>query len=302
MGKKKAKLAKAEQELKKLSDNKILVRVYKNFGSNTSFLKAEYKAEEKRDQYNNLVSVNESYRHSEDTDFLIDDVYREMAIILEFGKKTKEQRVKLLNDRIEEQDKLLKYLKKHIPLNAIYNYADENLKSRDYKLLKNYISQHDESGAYFTIEKGMRVYSYESVDGFLVPIWHGIDTYSKYPDHTRKMRINIQEEQKMKEEMKEYNREKLVTKALTFAMILTGIIFAATLLAGFKVWEEHNNIEDKINSAAYSCADLTSRMNMEFIKLMDQTLVIQTQREIERSTIKKEDTDLAPEGILTVIK
>ena len=108
----------------------------------------------------------------------MDDVYREMQIILEFKNKSKADKLDILQKKIDKQDKLLRYLEAYPQLNAMYNYCDEDLKSRDYKILKNYIKNHDGEGAYFAIEEGLRVYSFMACDGYLAPIWHGIDRYT----------------------------------------------------------------------------------------------------------------------------
>lgn len=307
-GKKKKKTPKKlekqdKKELAQLSDRNILIRVYKNFGSNTSFLKAEYLAEERRDIYNNLVSINEEYLHNEDTDFAIEDVYREMEIILEFSKKSRSERLEILDKKIRHQDKLLQYLKKYIQLNSMFNYADEELKGRDLKILRNYISKHDGNGAYFTIEKGKRVYSFEAVDGFLVPIWYGVDTYSKYPDHTRKVKINIQEEQRMRQEMALYNKEKKLGQILTVATIFVAILFVSLLFTGYKVWVKNNDLEEKINGNAYKCAEYTSKVNQQFTQIMENTVVkkLLDEQKQEQETAKQitpENQDLSPDNLV----
>lgn len=293
-GKKKAeKLDKAE--LLQISSNKILVKVYKHFGSNTSFLKAEYIAVEKRDNYKNLISINADYAHNEDTDFTIDDVYREMQVILEFKNYTKDKKLEILDRKIKYQEKLLTYLRTFPELNAAYNYADEFIKSTDYKLLRNYISKHDESGAYFSIEKGMRVYSFESVDGFLVPIWHGIDTYSQYPDHTRKLKITIQEDQRMRQEMREYNKERKIGQALSMALIMNIILFSILLFAAYKVWDKNNSMDDKIHASAYQCAEYTSKINTEITQILENTVVKELlAKSQQQQTIPQETKDIGP--------
>ena len=139
--KKKTKVDK--KELKDVSSNKITIKVYKNFGSNVPFLVATYQAEEMRDEFNNLVSINSTYFHNEDVDYAIDDVYERMNVVLELKNKSREKRVELLENAIKKKERLVKLLDKFVELNALYNYADEALKLRDYQILLNFLKNHD---------------------------------------------------------------------------------------------------------------------------------------------------------------
>jgi len=269
------------QNLKKLSENKILIKVYKDFGSNTSFLKAKFFAEEKRDQYNNLVSINKDEGYNEDVDFAIDDVYDKMNIILDFKNKPKDQRIALLEKKIAKQNKLVKLLDKWVELNAVYNYADENLKLKDYELLKNYTEKHDGSGSYFTIEDGLRVYSFESVDGFLVPVWRGVDTFSQYPDHTRKKKITVQEDTMHKRE------NKLIT-SLTAIIMMNIIVFVILLIAIWQTWDIYQSQDEAINGASRECADNTARLNQQYANMMNLACVQDYVEEIDQKRAEQE--------------
>lgn len=257
MSKKKKK--EKEEALQKTSSNKILVKVYKDFGSDTQFLKATYHAEEKRDIYNNLISINKEFKHEEDTDFSMSDVYRSMEITLEFRNFDKDKKLEILKKKIETQEKKVRYLAKYPILNAMFNKCDEELKLQDYRLMANYIQFHDDRGSYFTIEQGVRVYSYNSQDGFLIPVWHGVDTYSQYPDHTRKLKITIQEDQRMRQELAMFKRDKLIGNILVVGLIFN-IIFAALLIgASIKVWQMRDNFDARIHELSYKCVQYANQ-------------------------------------------
>lgn len=258
---KKKKKAQEEKQLKDISSNKILVRVFKDFGSNTAILKAEYEAEERRDAYNNLISVNKQFLHDEDTDFSIDDVYHDMQVLLEFKNKSKGEKTKLLDTKIEYQEEMLKYLDKFPELNAKFNYADENLKLHDYRLLKEYTENIIGEGAYFTIEKGMRVYSFDSVDGFLVPVWRGVANHSQYPDHTRKKKIVIQEDIILKQELQKYNINKKLGNLLLWGIIAITILFALNLWGGLRLLEMHSTLQKEMHGQAFQCVEYTAQIN-----------------------------------------
>jgi len=290
-------------DLQLVSSNKILIKIFKHFGSDTSYLKGKYIATEKRDIYGNLISINDQFKHNEDTDFSIEDVYREMNEVLGFKNKTITERLEIIDIKIKNQDRLMGYLTKFPELNCIYNYPDESLKSRDLIILRNYIKNHDNRGSYFTIEDGLRVYSFESVDGVLVPIWHGVDTYTQNPDHTRKTKVNIQEDQRMRKEMALFNREKKLGNVLITALIFCMILFVVLLFASYKVWEKNDQIEARIHASTFKCTDYVSSMANSLLKI-DNT-------EIMQSYIKTEDNikppepetkDLSPEKVFKTLK
>lgn len=271
-----------KDDIKDISTNEILVRVYKDFGSNTQILKAEYFATERRDLYNNLISINTSFAHNEDTDFSMSDIYREMQIILEFKNKPKEEKLKLLQAKIEYQDKLLRYLERYPKLNAMYNYCDEDLKSRDLKILKNYIQNHDGEGAYFSIENGLRVYSFMACDGYLAPIWHGIDRYSQYPDHTRKLKITVQEDARMREEIREYSKEKRVGDILKWGLVIVVIFFLVNCVLGYFLYEKHRTLDDRIYESAFRSADFVRQLNEAYGNIIQETLITPNNKQIEQ--------------------
>ena len=270
--KKKQKKIEEKKALEKISSNKILIRVFKDFGSNTAILKAEYEAEERRDAYNNLVSINKEYLHDQDTDFTIDDVYHDMQVLLEFKNKKTPEKIEVLNAKIKFQEKLIIYLDQFPEINAIHNYADESLKLQDYHLLKEYTENISGEGAYFTIEKGMRVYSFDSVDGFLVPLWRGVSTHTQYPDHTRKKKIVIQEDIILQQELQKYNINKKLGNLLLWGLITMTILFALNLWGGLKLLEMNQGVQDKINEPSIVCTENTIRMNKIFADAIEKKL------------------------------
>lgn len=284
----------APESLQGISSGLILIRVFKDFGSGVPILKAQYAAEEKRDEYNNLVAVNEQFGHNEDMDFSLDDVYREMNSVLKLGNLSRQEKLDKLDSQIEHQDKILKYLNKHIKLNSIFNYADEEIKQRDYKLLRNHIAHNvGEKGSFFTIENGARVYSYVSVDGFLVPIWHGEDNYSQYPDHTRKKKINVQEEKLIKEELAQMKKENLQMKAITLIILVNIVIFLVLSLGVYKVWDYKTNIDSRANEVSLMCAENIAKVTGTVNDLLQNTLVKET---IEYQTAKNAQNNPPPKN------
>lgn len=289
----KKKIKKAKDQLENISSNKILIRVFKDFGSNTAILKAEYEAVERRDVYNNLVSINKEYLHDEETDFTIDDVYHEIQIILDLKNKPRVEKLKILDERIKYQDQLIKYLDKFPILNSVYNYCDEQLKLHDYKLLRENTENIEGEGAYFSIEKGMRVYSFDSVDGFLVPIWRGVSKHTQYPDHTRKKKIIIQEDIILQQELQKYNINRKIGNLMLWGMIVTTILFGLNLWGGFKILEMNQDMEDKLHGQAFQCVENTAALN-NLITTAIATKVIEGE---DREKVEEKVKTLAPQKV-----
>lgn len=285
--KKKKEKKKAKDKLANISSNKILIRVYKDFGSNTAILKAEYEAQEMRDAYNNLVSINKEYLHDEDTDFTVDDVYHDMQVLLEFKNKETPDKLKILDGKIKYQEKLLTYLDKFPHINAIYNHSDESLKLHDYKLFSEYTKNIGGQGAYFSIEKGMRVYSFDSVDGFLVPIWRGVSTHTQYPDHTRKKKIIIQEDIILQQELQKYSINKKLGNLLLWGLIVNTIVFGLLLWGGLKVLEMNQDVNEKIHGQAFECVEYTAKINALFADAMAMKLFPPEEKEEISQELKR---------------
>lgn len=76
------KFGKNKKNEKTASKSDIKIRVFMRFGAEIRQKRAEYMAKEKRDNYNNLVAINDAFLHNEDVDFSQEDVYSGMNITL----------------------------------------------------------------------------------------------------------------------------------------------------------------------------------------------------------------------------
>ena len=63
-----------KKEIENVSSTKIRVKVFKPMGGNIRVVKAEYEAVEQRDEFGELVSINDSTNHKEDVDFQMDSI------------------------------------------------------------------------------------------------------------------------------------------------------------------------------------------------------------------------------------
>jgi len=262
-----------ENTLKRLATGKIKISVYRTIGGNTPVKVGDFFAQEKRDEYNNLVAVNEDELFNEDIDFSVDDVYRNLTALLNLDNLTKDEKIATLKKKIKEQEVKLKILDKFPRLNAVFNYCDEQLKKDDYELLLQHVSQIDTQGSFYTIENGVRVFSYHSVEGLFIPVWHGLATHTQYPDHTRKKKINIQEEYTFLKEIKAFNEKQFLANVLTFASIIVVILLCIGGFGAYKGWQYSHQEQDKVNSATLSCTAETTQCYDNINKILNIAII-----------------------------
>jgi hypothetical protein len=257
---KKQKRAEAK-DTKNVSQANIKVRVYKSLGGGIRTLKAEYIATEKRDEFGELVSINNDVNHKEDVDFQMDSIYREMQILLNFKDKNPEKQEDILKKSIKKQERLIYYLDRVNELNALFNYQDEWAKLRDLRILYNH-RQLDENGSYFYLdERGVRVYEFDAIDGFLIPRWHGNDTYSSYPDHTRTKKIKLQHDIRFAKEIGKYTLDQ---KLITYGFLIIAIGFLWSAGNGywaFQLMEKNNELNEPFTTAQQQCLDTAVKVN-----------------------------------------
>lgn len=259
--------------LSKISSGKVKVKIFHPYGGSVPNLVGEFLAFQSRDASGRLSIINQSLKFDEDIDFERDDVFRELQVILEIKGNNKEKQLKILDSKITFQKKLIKYLDEHVKLNAVYNYADENLKLRSLKLLFNKIKKHDANGSFFSLENGLRTYSFVSKDGFFYPIWHGADDYSNYPDYVRKKKIHAEETKKFEEEW----GHKFLKHAPTFGFgIVMVVLLLLTIAMGilvFKLVDKNAQIDERINAGISSCSKYQSLVLGNMNQFLDNNIV-----------------------------
>lgn len=279
-------MAKKKDE-SKTSKNEIKIRVFMRFGAEIRQKRAEYMAKEVRDNYNNLVALNDSYGHNEDVDFSQEEVYSAMNITLGISGLTRDAALSKIDESIKKYEKRVQALEKHPELNVYANVWDEKRKLRELKIYRNYIKNRSENGAYFTIDDGIRVYDFESVDGFLIPIWHGADNLSDYPDFTRKKKITMQETANLESYFASKGTQKVAISAMILVMVITAVVFGITVFAAFKTWSIHEEQIDQWEAPANFCANQMAKTYGTFSKLISDS-TIREYIEENNATISKE--------------
>ena len=258
------------KDIENVSSTNINIKIFSDLGGNLRTLKATYTAIELRNDFGELVSVNDNFNHDQDVNFYMDSIYREMQVLLDFRSKGFKDKKKILDQKIKKQQKLIFFLDRVPEMNAFYNYQDEWAKLRDYRVLRNYLRL-DENGSYFYIESGVRTYEFDAIDGFLIPRWHGNDTYSSYPDHTRTKRIKIQEDYIFQKEMA---GRRFDVKLMSYAAIFFGINMIILGLLGFGAYlafDKIQNIDNEAVAASYSCLENSRELNDQFSQVIKDT-------------------------------
>ena len=264
---------KKKKDEKTASKSDIKIRVFMRFGAEIRQKRAEYLAKEKRDNYNNLVAINEAMQHNEDVDFSQEDVYSGMNITLGISGLPKEKALEKIDKKIQSYSKRVQALEKHPELNVYANIWDEKRTLRELEIFKRYLKNRSKSGAYFTIVDGLRVYDFESLDGFLIPIWHGADNLTDYPDFTRKKKITMQETANIEGYFANKTGKKIAVNSLVLIMVITAVIFGVNIYWTFQNYNWHEeNVEDWAKPANY-CAEQMARTYTDFTTLMKDATI-----------------------------
>ena len=268
------------------AQNIINIEVYMRFGADVRHLRAEYTAEEKKDEYNNLVAINKRTGHNEDQQFTQEMVYESMGITLGIEHMEKEEAVKYLEKEIKKYEKRVAALEAYPELNVLSNYWDEKRALRVHKIYKNYLFKRSEKGSYYEMKYGVRTYKYESVDGFLIPIWQEADNLSDYPDYTIKKKITMQETANFDSYLNSKGGMRMAAYALIIILVVAVIFAGLNIWGGLKIWGIYDEKADQWAAPADYCAEQMATSYGVFTQLMENALI---QEELKNETDLKKD-------------
>jgi len=196
-----------------------------------------------------------------------------MNITLGISGLDKKDKIKKIDQQILKYEKRVQALEKHPELNAYANIWDQKRKLRELTIYKRYIENRSSDGVFYKLENGRRVYEYESNDGFLIPIWHGVDDLTDYPDYTRKKKIVMQETANIKSYFDEKGSKKLMTNAFITTLIITVCLAGILTFGLLKVWNMHNEQIDQWEAPARYCAEQMAENYEIYSDLMRDTYV-----------------------------
>ena len=287
------------KELYTISSDMVKIRVYATFGGNVNQLKVEFTADERKNEGGGTVFENEKFKFNKDVDFEKADVYKSIELNLSLDSKTREKKIEILEKKIEYQKKLVKYLERFKKLNAIKNHADESILLHDYDILLQQIKRNEGEGAFFTIEEGMRVYSFVKEDGEYIPIWHSKNNKSQSPNNVTNNRTFILENKIFDMEMGERLKQKLQISSITVLLIVLVILIVANFtFTGFLI-NKNNDMNEAIHGASLKCAEETSKTNQNMVNFINNECVSKLIDEKEEE-IKEENT--SPDAIIPLTK
>lgn len=266
---KKKQETKREEAIKNIDSSDVGIRIYTSMGGQTRVLKANFIATEKRNEFDELVAYNSEKQFEENVDFQIDSTYRELRILLNIQNMDKKTQVKHLNKAILKQEKKIYFLNRVLKLNAIFNYQDEKKKLRDYRVIKKHIKK-EEDGGFYKIENGRRVYEFESIDGFMIPLFQGTDSFSSYPEHIRNKKIKLQGDERFRQEMAEKRMNQQAFKLGVAVLIIAVILIGVNVFWSVKNYDLYQNAE--VTKAQTSCLESTRRINEQYGKTVEKIL------------------------------
>lgn len=274
-------------EMGTISGDQVTIKIFRDFGSNVNQRIAKFYANEVKDGYGGLLFSNQSKDFSEEVEFQKDDIYREMKVLLDIRNLSKENQLKSIKKKIDKQRKILAYLDRHVILNGTYNYIDEKLKLRDYNLLYNHINNINETmGSFFVIEGGKRVYSFVSKDGFLYPIWHGVDHYTSYPDYVRKHKIKNKEDEVFKFEWGAFFKDNMPVMSVIVIIAVFGLLTMGNMYWTYQNYQASHDMDLIAQRGAIECQNTASLLTSNIIKLLDIKVI---QKAIEGSVLIPDD-------------
>jgi len=269
-------MAKKNKDKKTLdtAGNEVRVKIYLRFGSDTRHLRMDFLAKEKRDSYNNLSIMSEEHGFNEDSDFTQDEVYKAMRDTLSLDGLSKEKLVAKLNHDIEKIKIRVGALEKHPELNILANIWDEKGKLRKLLVYEKYMKYVSHKGCYYKVENNIRVYEFESIEGFLIPIWHGCDNLIDYQDNTVKKKITLQERDKLNTILDAKKKENLKYVSLILVLVVCTVLCALFIFGTLKSFSYYNNYEAQCHRPAMESANAMASMTTTIKELFNNEVVM----------------------------
>lgn len=257
-----------------MSSQNIKIKIYRDLGSNVNTCVGEFDAIEKRDSFGGMVIENSNINFLEDVDFEVEDIFDELNILLKIRNKNNDESAEILSTKIILQKRKIKYLEKFVELNALFNYPDEQTLLRNLTVLHNHVKNiSSDRGSFFTFEGGKRLYSFVKQNGQYHPIWHNVDTYTTYPDYTRKHKIANIETEIFKSEFGEFLKKYAAHGSLALMAIILGVLILATGWAAFEVMDKSRSLDATAQKSSLECVNQYSAMNIQIAKLMQNEIL-----------------------------
>lgn len=252
--------------------------------------------EERKDNNNNQLVINDDKGFKEDFNFNKDRVFETLEFKLSLSEnKTKLERATVLADAIKIQTTLVNEISSNVDKNKDYNALDERLKLRQLKVLRESL-QKETKGNYMKLGSGgIRQFEFVAIDGVLYPQFFGTRFYRVYPDLLIKKKIFNQENTIFRNEVG--SLQKNILNWMTIITIAIGLI-----MCGLGAWmmkhaySKNTEVTMTANQGALSCANTLAGINANYGTIINdyQRLKITEQN---TNNIKKEDPKNSIGGI-----
>jgi hypothetical protein len=165
------------------------------------------------------------------------------------------------------------YLTRFVKLNSIKNHADESLRLHDYEVLKDHIEKNGEVGAFYTVEEGIKTYSFVKENGEYVPFWINTNQKCQSPNNVTNNRTFLMENKIFDLEMSERIKQRVQISSITILAVVFVVLIVATFaLAGFLI-NKNNDMNDKIHGSSLQCAEETAKTNQNMVNFINNECV-----------------------------
>lgn len=278
------------------NSNYVNVVVEKIINGNLVQEVAEFIVEQSRGEGRSLILRNDNYEFIEELDFTKNDIISSLEETFKFRGESKEEKLKLINSRIEEQsDKVNNIFKgnwhKKVPFvdkpdekkikiaNELekdkkaevkkfkiekiqVNIIDEQRLLRLLEVLKQHIIDYDDNGVYEIINiVGLREIRFLLVEDFLYPLYRSPNNKTVYPNMVTKKKVYKVQHDLARSEFENATRSKIND---FFKNALPIFVMALLLINIFFVYTNAvrgSKIDEEIHEGIKSCQSTLSTCN-----------------------------------------
>ena len=247
--------------IKRLLANKIPVEI------------AEFDAVQEKEGYN-LVLVGDNGKFREDLEIIKHDIitfYKDKLKLMSEGM-TREQKIKVVKEKIRQQEELVKKIKdgeikneikevkndKDVVITKRANIIDEQNKLTAFKVLL-YDIENEGEGSYEIINLGgQREKHFLYMDGMLYPYFHRATDLTLHPDIATKRKHHRSEQLLLDRDLTEETKSVFTGVFLNIMKVLFIVLFALTIIWSSNVNKKAIEIADQYDKAITLSQDCVS--------------------------------------------
>jgi hypothetical protein len=256
-----------------IAETKVRIEVVRLLGGAVPYTIAKFEALQTADSDNNLILVDEANSFKDDVDIVKHKIIADLQDILELHKKPIEERIKLVKERIEKQQRLISSIKdgyierevekegKRVKEKVRVNKIDEDVKLREYTALLDVLSN-DGDGSYETIDSdGLKRIFYLYKEGILIPYkWITAKT-TLYPDISTKRKLYKENQDLIDQDFFNDNKgffsgwKKYAGVAILLIWMISLIYFSVNLNRSYAEFDDRK-AEEYSTKCAYWCTNI----------------------------------------------